>query len=56
MSKKPDQEELRAASREAKEHGKSPSEVGATQGASKQIDHRTHSERKHEGTPRGGKS
>jgi hypothetical protein len=56
MSKKPDQDELRAAAREAREHGKSPSEVGATQGASKQIDHHTHSERQHEDTPRGGKS
>jgi hypothetical protein len=56
MSKKPNQDDLRAAAREAKEHGKSPSEVGATHGASKQIDHHTHSQRKHEDTPRGGKS
>jgi hypothetical protein len=56
MSKKADQDSLRAAAREAKEHGKSPSEVGATQGATKQIDHHTHSRRKHEDTPRGGKS
>ena len=56
MSKKPDQEQLQAAAREAKRHGKRPSEVGATQGASKQIEHHTNSERRHEDTPRGGKS
>lgn len=56
MSKKPNQEELQAAAREAKRHGMSPSEAGVTQGASKQIDHHTHQERHQEGTPRGGKS
>jgi hypothetical protein len=56
VSKKPDQDQLQAAAREAKAHGKRPSEVGATQGASKQIDHHTKSERHHEDTPRGGKS
>ena len=56
MSKKPDQEQLQAAAREAKEHGMSPSEAGVTQGASKQMDHHTHSERSQEDTPRGGKS
>ena len=56
MSKSPNQDELRAAAREAKAEGKSPSEAGVTQGASKQIDHHTHAERHQEGTPRGGKS
>jgi hypothetical protein len=56
MSKGANQDELQAAAREAKERGMSPSEAGATQGASKQIDHHTHSERRDEGTPRGGKS
>ena len=56
MPKKPNQDELRAAAREARERGESPSEAGVTQGASKQIDHHTHSERKDEDTPRGGKS
>ncbi len=56
MSKKPDQDQLQAAAREAKRRGKSPSEAGATQGASKQIDHHTKSERHQEDTPRGGKS
>ena len=56
MSKKPDQEQQQAAAREARREGKSPSEVGATTGAGKQIDHHTHQERHHEDTPRGGKS
>jgi hypothetical protein len=56
VSRKPDQDQLQAAAKEAKSQGKRPSEVGATQGASKQIDHHTKSERSQEGTPRGGKS
>jgi hypothetical protein len=56
VSKKPDQAQLQAAAREAKSRGLSPSEAGATQGASKQIEHHTKKERHHEDTPRGGKS
>ncbi len=56
VSRKPDQDQLQAAAREAKRHGMSPSEAGVTQGASKQIEHHTKTERQHEDTPRGGKS
>jgi hypothetical protein len=35
------EQEKRANAREAREHRKSASEVGATTGASKQIDHET---------------
>ena len=56
VSQKPNQDEQQAAVREAKAQGKRPSEVGATTGASKQIDHHTNTEREHEDTPRGGKS
>ena len=56
MSQKPDQDQQQAAVREAKAQGKRPSEVGATTGASKQIDHHTNTQREHEDTPGGGKS
>jgi hypothetical protein len=48
MSKKPDQNEMREAAREAHEHGESASEARATQGASKQPDHKSHHERRRE--------
>jgi hypothetical protein len=56
VSKKPNQDEQQAAAREAKRHGMSASEAGASTGASKQIDHDTHQERSQDGSPRGGKS
>ena len=56
MSKKPNQDEQRAAVRDAAEQGLSASEAGVSTGASKQIDHHTHKERSKEDTPRGGKS
>ena len=54
--KKQDNEAARAAAREARERGESPSAAGVTNGASKQTDHHTQSERHDEPTPRGGKS
>ncbi|WP_249998618.1 hypothetical protein [Actinoplanes sp. M2I2] len=56
MSKNVNQDEARAAVRDAKRHGQSASEAGVSTGASKQIDHHTHKERSKEDTPRGGKS
>jgi hypothetical protein len=56
VSKKPNQDDLRAAAREAAAHGMSASEAGVSHGASKQIDHHTKKERSKEDTPRGGKS
>jgi hypothetical protein len=56
VSKNPDNDQLQAAAREAKRQGKSPSEAGVTQGASKQIEHHSKGDRAGEETPRGGKS
>ncbi|NIZ91870.1 hypothetical protein [Kineococcus rubinsiae] len=53
---KKDETAAQAAAQEARENGTSPSAAGVTTGASKQIDHHTHSERHDEPTPRGGKS
>ena len=56
-----DADQKRAAAREAKAHGKKPSEVGATTGASKQrkeapsnATHQEKMELKHEGKQAGG--
>jgi len=54
VPKKPNQDEQRAAAREAREAGVAPSAAGVTTGASKQIKHKSGSER--EGAPKGGKS
>lgn len=58
-----DADQKRAAAREAKAHGKKPSEVGATTGASKQTkqapnnaSHQEKMELKHEGKHGGSKS
>ena len=56
MAKKTNAAEARKLAREAKEQGSSPSEAGASTGASKQIDHHTEGDRKKEPTPRRGKS
>ncbi len=56
MSKKSDGAETAKAAREAKRNGQSPSAAGVTTGASKQINHKSGSERSKENTPRGGKS
>jgi len=48
MSKKPDQNEMRAAARDAHEEGETPSEARVTQGASKQPDHKSRHERREE--------
>jgi len=57
------EEQKQAAAREAKEHGKKPSEVGATTGASKQrkeapsdATHQEKMELKHEGKHGGSKA
>ena len=54
VAKKPNQDEQRAAAREAREAGVAPSAAGVTTGASKQTKHKAGSER--EGAPKGGKS
>jgi hypothetical protein len=58
-----DADQKRAAARDAKAHGKLPSEVGATTGASKQrkeapsnASHQEKMELKHEGKHGGGKA
>ena len=58
-----DENQKRAAAREAKAQGKKPSEVGATTGASKQLksapnnaSHQEKMELKHEGKHGGGKA
>jgi hypothetical protein len=56
MSRKPNQEEQRAAVQEAKREGKSPSEAGATTGASKQISHVEKGQDRHEHSGAQGKS
>jgi hypothetical protein len=48
MAKNNDQDAQRAAVREARKEGVSPSAAGATTGASKQIDHARHGENRHE--------
>jgi hypothetical protein len=48
MAKNNDADAQRAAAREAQREGKRPSEVGATTGGSKQIDHATHGQDRHE--------
>ena len=56
MSKKTDPDAQRAAVREAKKQGLSPSEAGATTGASKQTNHVRHSDDRHEHSSAQGKS
>ncbi|MBB3087048.1 hypothetical protein [Geodermatophilus sabuli] len=56
MSKKPNQEEQQAAARQAKKEGMSPSEAGATTGASKQMRHVEHGDDRHEHSSAQGKS
>jgi hypothetical protein len=56
MSKHDDADAKRAAAREAKEEGLSPSEAGATTGASKQTRHVAHSDDRHEHSSAQGKS
>jgi hypothetical protein len=56
MAKNNDADAQRAAVREAKENGESPSAAGVTTGASKQIDHATHGENRHEHSSAQGES
>ncbi|MGY1602320.1 hypothetical protein [Geodermatophilus sp. SYSU D00815] len=58
MAKNNDQDAQRAAAREAKKQGVSPSAAGATTGASKQISTARHGEDRHEhgGSSGSGKS
>ncbi|MGY1724412.1 hypothetical protein [Blastococcus sp. SYSU DS0533] len=56
MAKNNDQDAQRAAVREAKKQGVAPSAAGATTGASKQIEHRTHGDDRHEHSSAQGKS
>ncbi|WP_157944103.1 hypothetical protein [Blastococcus atacamensis] len=56
MSKNVDQGQQRAAVREAKKQGIAPSAAGATTGASKQIEHHTHGDDRHEHSSAQGKS
>jgi hypothetical protein len=58
MAKNNDQDAQRAAIREAKREGKSPSAAGATTGASKQTSTARHGENRHEhgGSSGSGKS
>ncbi len=56
MAKNNDQDAQRAAARQAKREGKSPSEAGVTTGAAKQIDHATHGDDRHEHSSAQGKS
>jgi hypothetical protein len=48
MAKNNDQDAQRAAVREAKKRGESPSAAGVTTGASNQTDHATHGQNRHE--------
>lgn len=48
MAKNNDQDAQRAAVRQAHREGKSASEAGVSTGASKQTDHATHGENRHE--------
>ncbi|MGY1780176.1 hypothetical protein [Geodermatophilus sp. SYSU D01036] len=56
MSKKTDPDAQRAAAREARKEGPSPSEAGATTGASKQIRTVRHSDDRHEHSSAQGES
>ena len=56
MAKNTNQEEQRAAVREAHRQGVAPSAAGATTGASKQIDTARHGEDRHEHSSAQGKS
>jgi hypothetical protein len=56
MAKNNDADAQRAAVREAKKNGESPSAAGVTTGASKQIDHATHGDNRHEHSSAKGKS
>jgi hypothetical protein len=56
MAKNDDQDAQRAAVREAQEQGVAPSAAGATTGASKQIEHHTHGDDRHEHSSARGKS
>ena len=56
MSKRVNQEEQQAAARQAKKEGLSPSEAGATTGASKQIRHVAKGDDRHEHSSAQGKS
>jgi hypothetical protein len=56
MAKKTNQEEQRAAVREAQREGVAPSAAGATTGASKQISHVRHGDDRHEHSSAEGKS
>ncbi|WP_347056891.1 hypothetical protein ABC795_09260 [Blastococcus sp. HT6-30] len=56
MAKNNDADAQRAAVREAKREGKSPSAAGVTTGASKQINHVPHSDDRHEHSSAAGKS
>ncbi|HEX2072796.1 MAG TPA: hypothetical protein VHF92_03335 [Geodermatophilus sp.] len=56
MSKKPNQQEQQAAARQAKKEGMSPSEAGATTGASKQMRHVSKGDDRHEHSSAQGKS
>ena len=50
MAKKPDQDAQRAAARQARREGESPSAAGATTGASKQREHVRHKDDRHSQT------
>jgi hypothetical protein len=56
MAKNNDQDAQRAAVRAAKKQGVAPSAAGVTTGASKQIEHHTHGEDRHEHSSAEGKS
>jgi hypothetical protein len=56
MAKNNDQDAQRAAVREAKREGKSPSEAGVTTGAAKQREHVRHGKDRHEHSDAQGKS
>jgi hypothetical protein len=56
MAKNNDQDAQRAAVRKAHREGVAPSAAGVTTGASKQIEHHTHSDDRHEHSSAQGKS
>ena len=56
MAKNNDQDAQRAAARQAKKEGMSPSEAGVTTGASKQTSHVRHGDDRHEHSSAQGKS
>jgi hypothetical protein len=56
MAKNNDADAQRAAAREARREGKSPSEAGVTTGASKQTHHVRKSDDRHEHSSAQGKS